>query len=177
MKKSIYLLVTSIMLFALACKKNGSNPNIVHKVLNLSKTHTGMYGTMVSLTSLPISGENDPDKFEIQIRNSYYGDSTLILQFWHNGDGQYANTSSGLIKIYAKNETINAGSVSFWQGSSGLSSGSGGDKYIGFRFKLSDNATHYGWILINYSEDGKELIVKEAAYNKIGSEGIKAGEY
>lgn len=50
-----------------------------------------------------------------------------------------------------------------------------GDKYVGVKFKIGE-ATHYGWLKVNVDANGVKITVKEAAYNKVADETLKAGE-
>jgi len=48
------------------------------------------------------------------------------------------------------------------------------DGYVGVRFVV-DDSLHYGWMRIDVSADGKQVVVKDAAFNTIADSGLFAG--
>ncbi|MBI1316970.1 hypothetical protein GC167_08960 [bacterium] len=48
------------------------------------------------------------------------------------------------------------------------------DGYVGLRFVV-DDSLHYGWMRLDVSANGKQVVVKDAAFNTIADSGLYAG--
>lgn len=183
MKKIILYTIVLISISIVSCTKNNSSnsSSITVKSLNLSATavydvnNDYYYG---SISNIPITGTSD-DKLDIMI----YKDIDTDLRINANSNQEIAvdaSTTPKKYKIFTSGAEISSTSTG-WQGDvANFTTGSivagSGDKYVGIRIKLSDNTTHYGWMLINYASNGLTVTLKEVAYNNVANESIKAGQ-
>ena len=204
MKKKISIVAIIFIGLLSSCNKSDSDnttataEGIFSKQLNLSitaaLTSPNYYRVMYGFSLLDDSIVALTDNMYLSIYYNPNGNSFNLAGTFNQEigyeEGAYTNF---IIKTYAVNETINATSSSYDDGNSGknidgyennIASGytdgnilpGGDDKYIGVRLKLSDNKVHYGWMLLNFSANGKTVTVIEYAYNKVANASIKAGQ-
>lgn len=197
MKQTLYLVILCFATSVISCKKGStsSNSSIEYKLLNLSATMSSGTGYIsAKIQDVPITGEIG-DKVDVVLeKNASIATPylRLIIEPTSTQEFAYFTTAtsySKLLKAFAKDAVIDATSTSWYSSplygygedtyvavADGNIQPGSGDKYVGMRLKLSDNTTHYGWMLINYSADKSTVIVKEVAYNKNANEAIKAGQ-
>lgn len=199
MKQTLYLVILCFATSAISCKKEStsSNNSIEYKLLNLSATMSSGTGYIsAKIQDVPITGEIG-DKVDVVLeKNASIATPYLRLSIEPTSTQEFGyftttTSSSKLLKAFAKDAVIDASTSWYSSPLYGYAEGSflspiaeadgniqpgSGDKYVGMRLKLSDNSTHYGWMLINYSADKSTVTVKEVAYNKNENEAIKAGQ-
>ncbi len=199
MKKTFFLSTICILLSATSCKKadSSNSGNIESKQLNLSATMSSGTGYIsAKIQDVPITGEVG-DKVDVVLeKNESIASPYLRLSIEPTSTQEFgylttATSSSKLLKAFAKDALIDASTLWYSSPLYGYAEGTflspiaeadgniqpgSGDKYVGMRLKLSDNSTHYGWLMINYSSDKSTVTVKEVAYNKNANESIKAGQ-
>lgn len=202
MKKTIYYAFICITLITSACKKESTNNNtttnrIIYNgtpvvitapntdftidcgdVFETNGYTNGLYSFAVHIkvsacdTSIGIkAGSYSGGVYSLVTHNSKVIDLPLGTEISTissiSGINQF---SSGFVYTYY---TDGADPSDFY-----IKPGSG-DKYIAGSFTkdgLSEDEVFYGWMLINYSADGKTLTVKESAFNSISKGTIKVGE-
>lgn len=185
MKNLILFTIVLLSIITISCTKNASTnkSSITFKSLNLSATATGPKFSNADfhegIYDIPITGTSD-DKLDILF---YKYPSTTLLKIGASTNQEVAvdaSISPKKYKIFTSGAEISSTSAG-WQGSVANETGGdivagSGDKYVGIRVKLSDNTTHYGWMLINYASNGLTVTLKEVAYNNVANESIKAGQ-
>jgi hypothetical protein len=191
--KKIILSIITITILTISCKKENSstNSNIFSKQVNVTVTAvlSGLDSVFSKEQVVPLTGDVGED-FTIWVRKDIHkNSSSTSLMINGLSDRQLSGTNYEL-KTLNLNDVINTTSNS-WANGAGLGNAyyklensiltniippGSGDKYLGLKLKLSDNTTHYGWLIVNYSVDGLSLTVKEFAYNKNANEEIKAGQ-
>lgn len=191
--KKIILSIITITILTISCKKENSstNSNIFSKQINITVTAvpSSLDSVLRKDQYVPLTGDVGED-FSVTIRKDIHkNSSSTFLTINGLSDRQLSGTNYELITLNA-NDIINATNNSWATGAgdgnayyklensilTNIISPGSGDKYLGLKLKLSDNTTHYGWLIVNYSVDGLSLTVKEFAYNKNANEEIKAGQ-
>ncbi|HUM50770.1 MAG TPA: hypothetical protein PK431_03105 [Chitinophagales bacterium] len=202
MKKTFYFVFICIALVICACKKENTNNNTTTKKIIYNGTPAVITApsTDFNLTCGDIFETNGYTNglysFAVHIKVSTC-DTSLAIKVGSYSAGVYylvthnsnvvdlpVGTEISTISMISGINQFNSGLVSTYYTDGAdpsdfyITPGSG-DKYICGAFVkdgVSENQIFYGWMLINYSADGKTLTVKESAFNSISKGAIKVGE-
>lgn len=202
MKKIFYYSFICISLIISACKKENTDNNSIAKkiIYNGTPVIITAPNTDFNLTCGDIYETNGYTNglysFAVNIKVSSC-DTSLAIKVGSYSAGMYylVTHNSKVIDLPFGTEIS---TISFISGINQFSSGfvstyftdgvdpsefyikpGSGDKYIAGSFireGVSENEVFYGWMLINYSADGKTLNIKESAFNSISKGSIKVGE-
>ena len=191
-KLHLYAMLLFVCLIAACKKEEVNNPDIDDVTLGFSIETTDP--AIVATKELFIDGEvvqdfqfvithNDEDPNQHFVYIGVYDSKYEILK-------QIPIVGLSVVKKLEKNESILptdltwSGSNPFFlfcdfiEGATNYKYGSSdiGDQYIAFRKKNSGGGYFYGWMLINISNIGQKLEIKEYALHKIADTAIRAGE-
>lgn len=191
LKNYAVLAASTIAILPSACKEEDINDvNIEDKTVNLTFTATGPSDEYSIEDSVDINNDGLFD-FEVYTGgatyyDTFYGGAALIGKTTDNqlltNDLVVDGDTSAFLTPKNSGDKINAASSNWlYYGYAGYTYGTdkkgiagAGDKFIGFKFGLSDGP-HYGWMKINLSTDYKTFKIIELAYHKTANTEIAVG--
>lgn len=123
---------------------------------------------------------NGTYEFELRHFNPGGGHESVELhQNLHtNGNQKVLILSNGHSKVLSESDTVGYYSPQWGLDQYGILNTpwyGPGDKYLGFRFKISGN-WHYGWARVNMPSDRFSFTIKDYAYNSVPGQSIIAGQ-
>ena len=117
-------------------------------------------------------------EFELRHFNPGPGNEDVELQRNFDNIEQVIINSSGHARVLSNSDSISPASITWGYDGYGILNTpwyGPGDKYLGFRFKIS-GAWHYGWARVQLPSDHMSFTIKDYAYNSIPNAPITAGQ-
>jgi hypothetical protein len=172
MKKNT-LFLFAFILFSL----NGLKGQVVYTDINPDSTISASVSEQIKSYFIDLDNSGIYE-FELRHFNPGPGNEDVELQRNFIGSQEVIINPDGHAKVLSKFDSINSNTLQWGYDGYGILNApwyGGGDKYFGFRFKISGQ-WHYGWARVNIPSDHLSFTIKDYAYNQTPNIPIYAGQ-
>jgi hypothetical protein len=184
-KSFLLLLIATIAITLVSCKKEKDDPNITYRTIN--KSFVNNNAPAVVIDSIDFNGNGVNDFYVVLTRIT---NDTLVAQFQGMSAAFNMDTTFEISGSYVVNEQSGGNTPLYVPGSdnydeSGVFSyrfaavkkgiAGKGDRIVSFAYATGPSVIYYGWMRLNISDDYKTFKIIDCAYSILPNTAIGLG--